>query len=110
MHFATETKAAMRFWEPARVPFNLLLVAATLVALPSGAINQDTLTLVIFAVLANLLYLTAYPVDLFLQFGATKMHRLSMTTMRWMVWALGTATALLITVGVCSFVSLDMSN
>ena len=61
---------ALRFWEPARVLFNVVLLAYGLVRFwePLLALPHKLWTeIVAVAVLANFIYVIAYPIDLTLQ-------------------------------------------
>ena len=60
---------AIRFWELARVPYNLVLAAMSLGILVYGGLDElgwivMALPLFILAVIANALYCVAYPIDL----------------------------------------------
>lgn len=63
--------SALRFWEPARLVYNLVLVAVVIAWLGASVVLAPRagpiLTLVVCAAAANLLYCLAYPVDLFVQ-------------------------------------------
>jgi len=72
--YATE---AIRYWEPRRLFYNLLLVAVVAITfwlnLPSSraAMTIDSvLWLLLLAVVANITYCAAYVVDLFVQASA----------------------------------------
>lgn len=93
---------AIRFWEFARIPYNLVLAAVTVfmafALLSEGAVSYaDALSaiplLVVLAIVANLLYCAAYPLDLIAQ--ATPL-RTVMNPARWVLWSAGTLTALLL--------------
>lgn len=67
---------ALKFWEPARVVYNLALAATAIwqfMPLFNGAmaIRPDAMALlpqlIVLAGLANLVYCVAYPIDLFVQ-------------------------------------------
>ena len=84
--YATE---AIRYWEPRRLFYNLILV----LYLPSSraAITIDSiLWLFLLAVLANVAYCAAYIVDLFVQASAFRSH---WQQFRWLLFALGCAFA-----------------
>jgi len=92
--------AAVRFWEPRRLVYNLLLagfVLAWLVGTWPHFRPVMTLTgalqLAVFALLANLCYCMAYVAELFLQLFASGTGWL-----RWRsaLWVLGTVLAILI--------------
>ena len=92
--YATE---AIRYWEPRRLFYNLILVAVVAITfwlnLPSSraAITIDSiLWLFLLAVLANVAYCAAYIVDLFVQASAFRSH---WQQFRWLLFALGSAFA-----------------
>jgi hypothetical protein len=92
--YATE---AIRYWEPRRIFYNLLLVVVVVVTfwlnLPSSraAVTIDSiLWLFLLAVVANVAYCAAYIVDLFVQASA---FREQWQQFRWLVYALGSAFA-----------------
>jgi hypothetical protein len=63
--------AALRFWEPMRLVYNLALIAAFF-ALGGGTLLAEgsvvgTAGIIVLAAFANLLYCLAYPIDLVLQ-------------------------------------------
>ena len=73
---------AVRFWEPLRFLYNLLLAAVVLlhfaVRWPGSRQLIDfngVLGLFVLAVLANVAYCAAYPADLFLQFSSYREQR-----------------------------------
>jgi hypothetical protein len=85
---------ALRFWEILRIPYNLVLVA---IALATAGIAKLMvlpvdlwLWLAFFAVIANVLYCAAYPVDLFVQMSD---WRILWRRWRWVLWMVGTLTA-----------------
>jgi len=92
--------AAIRFWEPRRLVYNLLLAALVLAWLvgtwphfrPVMTLT-GALQLAVFALLANLCYCMAYVAELFLQLFASGTGWL-----RWRsaLWVLGTVLAILI--------------
>jgi hypothetical protein len=72
--FGAFVTSAIRFWEPARILYNLALAAAFFgfgggVLLDAGRIAPAVMVL-LFAAVANLLYCLAYPVDLAVQASA----------------------------------------
>src|SRR5215471_13852605 len=96
--YATE---AIRYWEPRRLLYNLLLVAVVGITfwlnLPSSraAITIDSiLWLFLLAVVANVAYCAAYIVDLFVQASAFRSH---WQQFRWLLFALGSAFAAVLT-------------
>jgi hypothetical protein len=91
------TTQAIRYWEPRRVLYNLLLVAVVVVTfslnlpLSKAAITIDSvLWLFLLAVLANVAYCAAYIVDIFVQ--ASAFHD-QWQQFRWLLFTLGVAFA-----------------
>lgn len=75
---------ALAFWEPARIIYNLVLaiISAVILGPPlmSGALPFDQVSapmLIVMAVLANVAYCAAYPVDLFVQASAWRSSRMA---------------------------------
>ena len=95
--YATE---AIRYWEPRRLFYNLLLVIVAMtfwLNLPSSraAITIDSiLWLFLLAVVANVAYCAAYIVDVFVQASA---FRPQWHQLRWLLYALGSAFAAVLT-------------
>jgi glucan phosphoethanolaminetransferase (alkaline phosphatase superfamily) len=92
--YATE---AIRYWEPRRLLYNLLLVAVVIATfslnLPGSkaAVTIDSiLWLFLLAVLANVAYCAAYIVDIFVQASA---FRDQWKQLRWLLFTLGVAFA-----------------
>ncbi len=85
---------ALKFWERRRLIYNsVLIIAVAIISFLEGghwSLNA-ILGLVPHALVANLLYCTAYPVDLVLQHSS---WRSSWLRLRWILWLLGTALAL----------------
>lgn len=84
---------ALRYWEPRRALYNLVLagvVAAHIVAgwpATRAVLVWDTLfTLIFLAVLANVCYCAAYAVDLFVQYAGL---RAAWAQRRWMLLVVG---------------------
>jgi hypothetical protein len=91
---------AIRFWEPRRIVYNLVLTAVTVVWLVATwphfrvALTLPLLLLLaILALLANVCYCAAYLVDILLQ-------RSSLSTVwrrrRWGLWLMGTLFAIVV--------------
>jgi len=106
--FGESAAAAMRYWEPRRLIYNLALAAVVAAhfaaAWPESrtSMTWDMLFgLFLLAVVANLLYCAAYGVDLFVQFSAL---RAEWTRRRWIVLATGTAFA----AAIAHFVTMGM--
>lgn len=79
---ASAVAGALKWWEPRRLIYNGLLLAVVVVdvALNWSALSADAsvdgfLGLVFMAVLANVAYCAAYPVDLFLQLSGIERAR-----------------------------------
>ncbi len=92
---------ALRFWEPARIAYNLTLALITAAmfgpALMSGDMsftNVSVPNLVILAALANIAYSVIYPIDLFVQSSAFREAR---AYWRWALWGAGTLFAAALT-------------
>jgi len=99
---------AIRFWEPRRVIYNVVLAAIVIAYFFSGypqsktAITLDlALSLGVLAVFANVAYCAAYLADVFVQASG---FREIWQRSRWVLFALGTAVAAIIT----RFMSMDM--
>lgn len=89
---------AIRFWERGRLLYNLALIAVSLaVLLPAGLDRlgwyRAGTGLVVLAVIANLLYCVAYPIDLFVQASD---FRKSWRTARWALLVFGTLFAVML--------------
>ena len=86
---------AIRFWEPRRAIYNLVLAVVVVLVFCSSShhspVTIDTaLFLFLLAVLANVAYCAAYVVDVFVQASA---FRDQWNRFRWPLFALGTAFA-----------------
>lgn len=99
--FRASATDAVRFWERGRILYNLALVAVVGAVfghfwpLSRQALSLDlALGLFELAVLANVLYCSAYVVDLFLQYAG---FAAGWRRRRWMLWTLGTAFACVLT-------------
>ena len=86
---------ALRFWEPARIGYNLLLavITALMIGPPimSGALPFNFVSvpsLIILIVLANVAYCTIYPIDLFLQASAFREQRRAWRIGLWLAGSL----------------------
>jgi|CXWL01.1.fsa_nt_gi hypothetical protein len=82
---------ALRFWELARLPYNLILLAIVAGAMWLG--EQDVRgwvglapTFLVLGVIANLAYCAAYPVDLLVQASD---FRAQWRALRWLAWSAG---------------------
>ncbi len=92
---------AIKFWEPLRIAYNLVLAAIVVVyfvvgyPLSRGMLSIDfCLSLFLLAVVANIAYCAAYIADIFAQ--ASGFHEL-WRRYRWLLFAIGTAFAGIIT-------------
>ena len=88
---------AIRYWERGRILYNvvLVLVVAAVVLLRSQDFAQRIsldmlLQLFMLAVLANVAYCAAYPVDLVAQLSG---FRTTWVRRRWVLWVVGTLFA-----------------
>ncbi len=93
--------AAIRFWEPRRVIYNAVLAAIVIAYFAAGypaskAVLSVDLALGVFllAVVANVAYCAAYLVDVFVQASG---FRDVWERARWVLFAIGTAFAAVIT-------------
>lgn len=84
---------AIRYWEPRRILFNVILAVVTGTVYMSNfpqvrvGFGLDTIqTLVVLAVLANVAYCAAYPVDILVQLSAV---RLTWLRFRWVLFLIG---------------------
>jgi hypothetical protein len=88
---------ALRYWEPLRVGYNLVLaviglgwVGVTWPHFRSAFTWHPALAICVLAVLANLCYCAAYLIDLTLQYSA---FRATWRRRRWVLWVIGIAFA-----------------
>jgi hypothetical protein len=97
-----ETMAdAIRYWEPLRIGYNLVLAIVVLLSFWIGypaskaALSGDLAQFVfILAVLANVAYCAVYPVDVFAQFSG---YRDLWRKYRWVLFVIGMLFAGIIT-------------
>lgn len=101
LSLAELTADALRYWEVRRVFYNMVLASVVLFHFMSawpGSIPLVTrdraLVIFVLAVVANILYCAAYPVDLFVQFAGL---RGAWSRLRWILWTVGTLFAATIT-------------
>lgn len=92
---------ALRYWEPRRIVYNLVLaaiiIAYFLIGSPTSKLMvtvNGLLVLFLLAVLANVVYCAAYVVDVFAQ---TSGFRSRWCSYRWILFGIGTAFAAVIT-------------
>jgi hypothetical protein len=88
---------SVRFWEPRRAIYNLILtlvvilwVGSTWPHFKAALVPQSLLLLVILAIMANACYCAAYAADLLIQFLAS---RTAWRHLRWGLWATGMVLA-----------------
>jgi hypothetical protein len=101
MRFADLAANALRYWEPRRLLYNAALLAVVAFHYMSrwpaskASMTGDALLGMFFlAVLANVAYCAAYPVDLFVQFSG---QRDAWIKWRWVVLVVGICFAAIIT-------------
>jgi len=99
--FGAYVADALRYWEPRRALYNLVLLAVVVAHIVAGwpasksLLTRDSLfVLFILAVLANVAYCAAYAVDLFVQYSEL---RGTWARWRWTLFVVGTAFAAAIT-------------
>jgi len=92
---------AIRFWEPRRLIYNVVLAAIVIAYFAVGYPSSKTLLsidfalgLFLLAVAANVAYCAAYLADLFVQASG---FREVWLRSRWVLFAIGTAVAAIIT-------------
>ena len=92
---------AIRFWEPRRVIYNVVLAAIVIAYFAVGYPSSKTLLsidfalgLFLLAVAANIAYCAAYLADVFVQASG---FREVWLRSRWVLFAIGTAVAAIIT-------------
>jgi len=90
---------AVRFWEPRRLLYNLLLLAVVLLWLMNTwphfrpAITLQSLgIMIVLALLANLCYCAAYLAEILIQDATSSV---AWNRQRWAVWVVGTLLAIL---------------
>jgi hypothetical protein len=101
LRFRDLAAEALKYWEPRRVVYNLVLAGVILVYFALAWPNSRTfvslnsfLVLFILAVVANVCYSTAYVIDIFVQLSTLRPLWLRK---RWLIFALGTVFAAVIT-------------
>lgn len=96
----TAFKEALHYWEPRRIGYNLVLTGIAVVWVvftwphfrPALTLRHG-LQLLVLALLANVCYCAAYPVDLALQATAL---RSAWLRWRWLLWCAGMLLAVLL--------------
>jgi len=93
-------RSAVRFWEFARIPYNLVLLTIVVIALFAslGTFEWASMLgwipgLLVLAVIANVVFCAAYPLDLIVQATPLSAH---LTPIRWTLFALGTLQAVML--------------
>jgi len=88
---------ALHYWEPRRIPYNLVLVVvvieSVILAWPHSrnlVRFSSLLPLFVLAVIANICYTAAYTADVPVQPSA---FRAAWQRWRWLLWGIGTAFA-----------------
>jgi len=99
--FRESVTAAIRYWEPRRLIYNVVLAGIVLTyfgmnypASKSTISVNSLLILFLLTVLANVAYCAAYPVDVFV---STSSYREQWRKYRWMVFLIGLLFAAIIT-------------
>jgi hypothetical protein len=95
--FKTMLREAMRYWEPRRIVYNIVLAAVVIAWLaftwphfrPLFTV-QGFLVLLVLAAIANVCYCAAYLADMAMQCSS---FRTTWLRARWMLWLLGTLFA-----------------
>lgn len=97
--------SAIRFWEPCRLIYNLVMgvIVLCLAAMTWTNLTREELpwlimSLFVLAVIANVLYCAAYVVDLFVQSSSMRPIWLKM---RWLLLVIGIAFSAVITLVIC---------
>ncbi len=105
-------REAIRFWEPARIAYCILLAVMTLAMLGlSGILRAGLLGwlhLLAAAILANVLYTFAYPVDLML--NAAGLPKPWRRAVRVLLWCFGTVLACWLAIGAAIVGVLDFGT
>jgi hypothetical protein len=91
---------AIRYWEPRRIAYNLILAAVTVawIALSwphfrESLTLQSLLLVIVLAMMANLCYCAAYIADVFVQYSALQS---AWNRRRWVLWWTGTLFAVVL--------------
>lgn len=99
--FRESVTAAIRYWEPRRLVYNLVLAGIVLTyfgmnypASKSAISVNSLLALFLLTVLANVAYCAAYPVDVFV---STSSYREQWWRYRWIIFLIGLLFAAIIT-------------
>ena len=101
LSLAELTREALRYWELRRLFYNMVLATVVLIHFVSAwpgsmpLLTRDrALVTFMLAVVANILYCAAYPVDVLVQFAGL---RAQWSRLRWILWTVGTLFAAAIT-------------
>ena len=99
--FRESLTAAIRYWEPRRLVYNLVLAAIVITYFGLGypasksTVSLDfVLLLFLLAVLANIAYCAAYLIDLF---ASSSGYREQWRNLRWLIFTIGLLCAAIIT-------------
>jgi hypothetical protein len=99
--FRDSVTAAIRYWEPRRLIYNVVLAGIVIIyfglshGMSRSKISIDlALLLVLLAVLANVAYCAAYPVDIFVSASG---YREQWVRYRWIIFVIGLLFAGIIT-------------
>ena len=98
--FRDSVTAAIRYWEPRRLIYNFVLAGIVLIyfglnyATSRSKISVDLALLLFMAVLANVAYCAAYPVDIFVSASS---YREQWLKYRWIIFVIGLLFAATIT-------------
>jgi hypothetical protein len=99
--FKQNASSAIRYWEPRRILYNGVLAAVVVAhflidhtGVKSVGLMEGSLVLLVLAVLANVAYCAAYPVDIFVQHSA---YRDQWLNRRWILLLIGVVFAAVIT-------------
>lgn len=106
---------ALRYWEPLRLIYNLLLLAITLACLAPAlrssraSINpmEQIPTLLLLAVIANILYCAAYVPDVFVQIS---LFRPQWRRWRWLLFVFGCLMAAFFTYEIAEWLALSIET
>lgn len=87
----------LKFWERGRLIYNgVLIIPIAIMAFVFIDLSlKDTLLVTYYVMVSNLLYCTAYPIDLLLQHSS---WRSTWLRFRWILWLIGSTLALLLAI------------
>jgi len=114
MTLSTYITAAIKYWEPRRLVYNFVMALIVLYYAAPVALQErgfswipGILALFVLAVMANILYCAAYPVDIFIQMSDFKEIWMKF---RWLLFLLGLALASIFTWFLCQGIFLPFSG